>query len=93
VIVYDINGLSRKNIWDKFYLYGTGDADFYRLHCQNWSLMRKLKSISHPFRQTVYLSIYGLFKRKPLVIPWLAFAMVTRYYSWIKTSNIRKHLD
>jgi len=90
VIVYDVNGLSWENIWDKFYLYGTGDADFYRLHRQNWSLMRKLKSISHPFRQTIYLSIYALFKLKPLVIPWLVFAMFTRYYSWIKTSNIRK---
>ena len=72
ILVYDKNGYNFKSTWSRFRWYGEGDYAYFNIMQKNWNLKRKIKSLLHPFNQTIIFSIlcikgknicmfYGLF--------------------------------
>lgn len=64
--------------------YGRGDAEFYAKHRDSWTLGRRLRSLSHPFRK---YAIWGawlfLLDGKIKYIPALYVAVWARYRGWL----------
>lgn len=89
VTVCDLNGLSARDIWIKFKLYGSGDADFYSLNSAQWSFFRCIKSLSHPFRQLLVLGVKAVQSKKVSLIFWLLIATLARYFGWVTKAITR----
>ncbi|MBS1962182.1 MAG: glycosyltransferase family 2 protein [Bdellovibrionales bacterium] len=87
VQVFDANGMTLGAAWRKFRWYGTGDAHFYRNHSPDWTLGRKLFSLSHPLRQTINFGKTALLQGEFGAFAWLVFVMAARYAGWIRKSR------
>jgi len=86
LVVYDQNGWTAATTWNRFKWYGTGDFYYFNKYRNNWTLRRKLFSISHPLRQTWFYTLRALKKFNFTPIPWLMYTMWARYYGWINLS-------
>lgn len=89
-IVYEIGTTSLRYILNKWKNYGRSDYEIYTHFRSNWSLKRRLSSITYPFRKEFLF----IFKSKNLVtiiflVPFALIITLTRYYGWI-ISVIRK---
>lgn len=82
---YQKQELNLKSTFKKFYSYGHGDYDFYNSHKRDWTLMRKLKSISHVFRRYVlnYPILYVIQEKKINAIPFFWLIAFFRYFGWL----------
>ncbi|MFM2330908.1 MAG: hypothetical protein RLZZ26_415 [Candidatus Parcubacteria bacterium] len=79
------NTIDFDEYWDRWFGYGRSDAEFYAIHHQDWSLWRKLKSITHPFRKYgVTAAGRFLVGGQGMYIPGLYVAVVARYVGWIQ---------
>ena len=67
--------------------YGNGDYNFYSQNSPNWSLKRKLVSITHPAKRYLleYPSKVLAYRLNPLSIPYLWLIALVRYSGWIKS--------
>lgn len=83
ILVHDKNNWSRKEIWAKFFWYGTGDYYYYNSNKGNWRMLRKIKSILHPMRQSIKFSIISLFEFNLKGSIWFIYTMFARYSGWI----------
>lgn len=82
LVLYEKAECTPRVIWNRFKFYGTGDNCFYARYRGGWTLRRRLKSLTHPLRQTVAYSKRALRSGNGKFIPWLLFAMAARYYGW-----------
>ena len=80
--IFEKSGWSARSIWNRFKFYGSGDSCFYDHYKWNWSFKRKVQSITHPLRQTIDYSIRAIYERRFLVVVWLFYVMLARYYGW-----------
>ena len=77
----EISSFSNKYFW-----YGKGDYDFYNQHKSNWSIRRKLKSITHVFnRYIIDYPLKAIKMGKVLYVPYFWLSAVVRYCGWIYT--------
>lgn len=84
--VFDQNGTTFISTWKRFKWYGSGDYFFYKKNYKNWSLFRKIYSLTHPLRQMLSYSAKCIFLLKPHYVPWhFTFIFIARYYGWIRT--------
>jgi glycosyltransferase involved in cell wall biosynthesis len=83
-IAYQYQKLSLQDFLRKFYNYGHGDYDFYSSHYKEWSLLRKVKSLTHVFvRYCIVYSLKSFRYGNPFIaIPFLWSAALVRYAGW-----------
>jgi glycosyltransferase involved in cell wall biosynthesis len=81
--VYDQNGMDGASMRGKFRWYGRGDARFFQKHAPQWTLTRKLRSLTHPLRQTLQYSQTALKERNAAALAWLWIMAGARYRGWI----------
>lgn len=83
VLAHDKNNWSKKEIWSKFFWYGTGDYYYYNSNKINWTLPRKIKSILHPMRQSIRFSFKAFLEFNFKGSIWFVYTMFARYSGWI----------
>jgi glycosyltransferase involved in cell wall biosynthesis len=83
ILAHDKNNWSRHEIWNKFFWYGTGDYFFYNSKKSNWTMLRKIKSIFHPMRQSMKYSIKSILELNFKGALWFIYTMTARYSGWI----------
>ncbi len=73
-----------KNFYKKFFWYGIGDYNFYKLLRKKWTIIRKIKSLSHVFRKYFIILTFKSFIRLNLIFTILIIiAGIIRYYGFI----------
>jgi len=87
VLAHDKNNWSKKEIWAKYYWYGTGDFYYYNANKKNWSLPRKINSLLHPMRQSFRFAFKAFLEFNFKGSIWFIYTMFARYSGWI--SKIR----
>ena len=86
LVVYDQNGWTAMTTWNRFKWYGTGDFYYYKKNKSNWTIWRRMISLSHPLRQTVSYLVIAIKRLNFSVMVWLLFVMAARYFGWIDLS-------
>jgi glycosyltransferase involved in cell wall biosynthesis len=81
--VFDKNMWTFAETYNRFKWYGTGDYYFYRDNSGKWKLSRKIKSLTHPLRQSVSYSYIALISGSPIIIGWFFITMLARYSGWV----------
>lgn len=84
LVVWEAGGNKLKDIWKRYYWYGTGDTLFYRANAPHWTLRRRIKSLTHPLRQTLRYAGSSLIRLRFGALPFLFVTMVARYTGWAK---------
>lgn len=84
LLVHEQPGWTFQMIWKRFRWYGTGDYFFYHRYKDKWTFTRKLKSLTHPLRQTMNYMGQGLKRGRLDVAPWLLITAAARYKGWIE---------
>ncbi len=90
LLVHEQPGWTMSMTWKRYRWYGTGDYFFYHRYRQNWTLARKLKSLTHPLRQTMRYMGIGLRQGRFDVAPWLLLTALARYKGWVEFAWARK---
>lgn len=87
LVVYDSPNRKWWDIYEKFMLYGRGDANFYNLYSPRWNLKRKLYSLTHPLRHFIRAIKWSIANKKSMSL-YMFFILITaiRYLGWINTS-------
>jgi glycosyltransferase involved in cell wall biosynthesis len=83
LLVYDQNNCSAISTWNKFKWYGTGDYFFYKKYHEDWTIGRRIISISHPLIQTLKFSLKAILAFNATAFLWLFYTMLARYYGWL----------
>lgn len=84
ILVYDNNGHNFKSTWSRFRWYGEGDYEFFKIMKKNWKLKRKIKSLLHPFNQTIEYSILCIKRREYLYVFWFIYIFFARYWGCLR---------
>jgi glycosyltransferase involved in cell wall biosynthesis len=77
---------------NRYRIYGLSDWEIYSQNYKSWTIMRRIKSFSHPLRTELITYLAGM-RLIHLIIafPLILVATYTRYSSWIsKSRSIRK---
>jgi glycosyltransferase involved in cell wall biosynthesis len=84
--VYESNRLNKIKFINRFRNYGHGDFEFYKNNSYNWSLKRKLKSLTHVFfRYGISYPYNSIFHGNPSIgLPYFWLIMIVRYFYWLK---------
>ena len=86
VIIYEI-GQNYNSISRRWKNYGISDYENFSNNIKNWSYVRKLQSLFHPFKVDVINILFRLnFKKKIETLPFLLLITFIRYQSWLGTS-------
>lgn len=83
ILAHDKNNWCKKEIWSKFFWYGTGDYYYYNSNKIHWTLTRKIKSILHPMRQSIRFSFKAFLEFNFKGSIWFIYTMFARYSGWI----------
>ena len=85
--VYEIGSDTLKSLIYRWKEYGRGDSKIFKKNYKKWSLFRKLKSLVHPVTVDFIFPITNVkYKYKLLLLPFLLFIVLIRYYGWLKYS-------
>ena len=72
-------------------LYGKSDHEIYSRHNGEWILIRKLKSLTYPFRKEFVEPILSVnLKKSIFILPFLTFITFYRYVGWVQCSWLKK---
>lgn len=72
-------------------LYGQSDHEIYSRHNDEWTLIRKLKSLTYPFRKEFAGPILSVnLKKSIFILPFLTFITFYRYVGWVQCSWLKK---
>jgi glycosyltransferase involved in cell wall biosynthesis len=82
---FEIGQSNIKRLYYRFKGYGRSDYEVYLANKKIWNLVRRFKSISHPFNKE-FVQVFKRVKKADFifVLPLLVFATIVRYSSWIK---------
>ena len=81
---FQSTNLDYKNFKRKYFNYGKGDYEFYNQHKKNWSLKRKLKSMTHIFnRYIIDYPLKAIKMGKVLYVPYFWLSAFVRYAGWV----------
>lgn len=86
VVCYEIGKTRWKDVFTRFLMYGSSDAQFWDKYSKQWNFRRKIKSILHPLEAEFFSSIK---KVRPIyiniiTIPFFVLITIVRYTGWIK---------
>ena len=83
LIAFDKNMWTFSETYGRFKWYGTGDYYFYKNKSIGWSTRRKIQSLTHPLRQSLFYSYKALISGSPALIWWFIVTLIARYHGWI----------
>lgn len=91
LVVYEIGTASLSYVLFRWVWYGVNDVDVWWIYSKDWSLTRKLYSISHPLRnELIHPGIAAIKKGDITLLPFLCLITALRYYGWIKAFVLGK---
>lgn len=86
VVVAETGTASWPYVFFRWTWYGMNDVDYWRVYSGDWSLRRKLYSISHPLRSDFLKPGFMAVKSgRPGLLLFLAIITVIRYFGWFKS--------
>jgi glycosyltransferase involved in cell wall biosynthesis len=85
---FENNDLDFMNFVSRHKFYGKGDAEFYNKYRPEWTVKRRLQSLTHPFRKYALKgAVTFIGKGKVIYVPALWVATIARYSGWFKRSR------
>ena len=83
--VYEYGFESFSTIVDRWKRYGKSDKEIFSKYSNEWDIKRKIQSILHPLNVELVKPLYRLnFLNKIIILPFLIFITLVRYFFWIK---------
>ena len=85
--VYEYGFESISTIIDRWKRYGKSDKEIFSKYSKKWDIKRKIQSILHPLNVELVKPLHRLnFLNKIIILPFLIFITLVRYFFWIKYS-------
>tara|TARA_Y100001958_G_C21243709_1_gene572608 strand:- start:304 stop:1170 length:867 start_codon:yes stop_codon:yes gene_type:complete len=84
VTAFQHTSLNFKKFCRKYFNYGKGDYDFYRIHKNKWTYSRKAKSITHTLRRhMINYPFKAIIIGRGFYVPYFLLSAIIRYFGWI----------
>ncbi len=86
LICYEVGKSDFKQIKTRFIMYGKSDAEYWKKYKDSWSLVRKIQSVLHPFKDEFLFAMVNTksLYNKIYSFPFFALVTIIRYKGWIE---------